>query len=448
MVKAITTRNGQIKTIDLATATYADFFGIERSTQSVQLLYNRVGFMRACVEKRATAISLLPYTIYAQGSDKPIYRQDDTNFPNAVKWIQDISMLIRLFDMSLVLADGAFCIKEQQGTTITGLHYCNPLSVNLIQGKDFSITGIQHTHKSGSITYALEDVINIYQPSPYKEIGGIDSVLTSLGVSASGAASVIYNLTDFLAKYTKGGMIKPTFLSVDTGNGTIIPKEEKERIKSLWRRIWGSRFTSGTTEILSTAVKPVTVGEGIADLKGTNLTPEQKQDIAAAFGVPASLVLPNAANYATAEKDEENFYELTVFPAALFLQKELNKQLLAQVGLEIEFDFDKTPVRANRFLKRAQGLQMLVGGAPILTQNEAREMLNLDALPEIQQPVNDPNPTDPVVKSELRNWKRVAASGRDFKTAYIPDEIAVVIRERLTAKMPIEKAFEPPFEVF
>jgi len=443
MVKAIIKDGKTLKTISLANATYADLFGIEKSTQSVQTLYHHVGFMRACAEKRATALSLLPYTIYKQGTDKPLYRQDDTDHPKAIQWLIDLPILLRLFDMSLTLADGAFAIKEQSGTTITGLHYCNPNTITLVQGKNGEITQIQHTQHASVQSYALEDVINIYQPNPYKEVGGIDSLLSSLGVSAAAAASVIYNLTDFFSKYTKGGMIKPTFLSVDTGNGTIIPKEEKERIKSLWRRIWGSRFTSGTTEILSTAVKPVTVGEGIADLKGTNLTPEQKEEIAAAFGVPASLVLPNAANFATAEKDEENFYELTVFPAALFLQKELNRQLFAQVGLEIEFDFDKTPVRANRFLKRATSLQMLTGGVPVLTQNEAREMLNLDPLAFPQSPSDNP-----IVKAELRNWKRIAQTGREFKTIHVPDEIAVVIRERLAAKMAIEKAFEPPYEVF
>jgi phage portal protein BeeE len=123
------------------------------------------------------------------------------------------------------------------------------------------------------------------------------------------------------------------------------------------------------------------------------------REIANAFGVPEFYLSSDVANYATAENYSLTFNEDVIQAELELIETALNDQLLGQVGLRMTFHAERLEVFQKSELAKAQGITELVG-APILSVNEGREMLELDPVPGgdwDEEQDDTPAPAPPIV---------------------------------------------------
>jgi hypothetical protein len=204
--------------------------------------------------------------------------------------------------------------------------------------------------------------------------------------AALSAAGVLYNVNEFAAAFFKRGAIKATLLTVE-GNP---PPAERERLKAWWQRFFTGINKAFAAEVVSAAVTPVVVGEGLSELTNTELTATEREEIATALGVPHSLVMSNAANFATAEADRLTFYDMTVVPQANAIARQLNAQLFAPAGMRFEWHPQELQIYQADENERASAFATYVNAG--IKQSIAAQMLGLN-LPEGVEPEDlDPEP--------------------------------------------------------
>jgi SPP1 gp7 family putative phage head morphogenesis protein len=200
------------------------------------------------------------------------------------------------------------------------------------------------------------------------------------------AAGVLYNVNEFAAAFFKRGAIKATILTVE-GNP---PQAERERLKAWWQRFFTGINKAFAAEVVSAAVTPVIVGEGLSELTNTELTATEREEIATALGVPHSLVMSNAANYATAEADRLTFYDMTIVPQANVIARQVNAQLFAPAGLRFEWHPQELAIYQADENERATAYATYVGAQ--MKPSIAAQIVGLQ-LPEGVEPEDlDPEP--------------------------------------------------------
>ena len=90
------------------------------------------------------------------------------------------------------------------------------------------------------------------------------------------------------------------------------------------------------------------------------------REIAAAFGIPLSLLTSDSANYATAQSDMRLFYENTIKARLMMYEAALNEQVLGAMGLHIKFTPEALAIYQEDEAERSGALLNLVNaGIPL-----------------------------------------------------------------------------------
>jgi hypothetical protein len=178
------------------------------------------------------------------------------------------------------------------------------------------------------------------------------------------------------------------------------------------------------------------------------------EEISHAFGIPKTMLLADAANYATAKEDRMGFWQETIRPRAeVWIQSVINEQLLNERGLRLEFAFDEMDifqqdeqVRAASYYNYIQagmkpsiaaqilGIELPADYEYAMLDEDAKEVREVEA-------VNDDSRPRPVVTDELRAWLRFEEARfgkedkREFECKFTPSALAGAIQGALeTAK--------------
>lgn len=422
------------------------FMGEEDSTRvGVEILWKEQSVFHQCINLRAGAMQNMPWAIYSSGAD-PIWDSTEGAVPSNLQWASNLPRLLYQWEASLCTVGASYTLKTQGGRGIDGLQYFNPLKIEpLVNARD-GIYAYRRALPQGMETYQAEDIFAIFLPDPFHELGPG----ASEGLASRRNARVLRAVEGFLQNHMDNGLIKRTILTVDS-EGRPQP-EELERLESWWQRFLGG-WKNAEAKVMSKAVKPHVIGEGLGDIDNAELTEDQRKGIAAGFGIPYSLVSSNAANYATAQADQVNFYSMTVIPRAKMLQREMNRQLFSPFGLEFRFEPEKVEVMQAVELEKAQAVMQVVG-RPVLTVNEGRALLGYDPLEEAEDAPTAPQRDEDVTpeqQEEVRQWRRrVQRRGRDarFNAERLTTKQAQVIRQRLATGAPLDLVFAPPYSGF
>jgi len=90
------------------------------------------------------------------------------------------------------------------------------------------------------------------------------------------------------------------------------------------------------------------------------------REIAAAFGIPLSLLTSDSANYATAQSDMRMFYENTIKARLMLYEAAFNEQVLGEMGLQIKFTPEALAIYQEDEAERSGALLNLVNaGMPL-----------------------------------------------------------------------------------
>ena len=432
MAKAIFLGN-EVKNLSLTDPqAWADVLGweVNKGDLTAPLAASAVGWVYRCIHIRAGAVASLPWAIYR--GDEKIIDQDETSL--ALPWADDLGTMLYLTESALCIYGYAYWRKViNRGRSISELRWWSPETTTPVWDAALGLVAFDRRVNNRLARYPKEEIVYFRIPSAAHET----EPGTSPVAAALDDAGILYNVNQFASSFFKRGAIKATLLTVE---GDPL-QSERERLKSWWRRAFEGIGNAWSTEVISAAVKPVIIGEGIAELGNTELTQERREGISTAMGVPHSLVMSNAANFATAQSDTQGFYDWTIRPQARILANVLNRQLFAPLGLQFRFNIESLSIYQEDEEQRSGALLNLVNaGVPLplameilgvdlpgtLTYEELQSQLApvevapipAPALPPPPPPVEDGKAID---LKRFRSWaaKRKQPDPDDFKSDHL-----------------------------
>ena len=417
---------------------WADLFGMEPATKlSAPAAWSAVGYVNRCVDLRAGAVSALPWVV--SRGDTEIATSDDIG---ALPWLNNVTKMLYLTEAALAIGGQAYWYKlRNRRKEPIELRWFAPGTMTPI----WTPAGLAHFERklnNQTIHIPADDIAYFRQSNPMHETEpGPSPVSVALA-----DANVIHNLNTFAADFFERGAIRATMLTVEGG----IPAEaDKEKLKSAWQRALHGLKNAFSVEVFSSSVKPVSIGDGVGDLNNAEITSEKREAISAALGVPHSLVVSNAANFATAQADRLNMYDFTIIPQADHIASVLNRYLFDPLGLDFKFQPDTLPIYQTDESDRAAtfGAYVLGGIMPSIAAQivgvrlpEGIEYADLDPEPTpltidvtpVSRPALDDSGEDEQDDAEdkavelrrFRTWagKRANADPAKFRSDILTDE--------------------------
>lgn len=382
-----TDATGQTKSLNLLDKEawreiFPEFYdGADRNPSLIQL-YREQGFLRRAVDVRASALSDIPWSVTQQGGDDPVWTHDG-EVPEQLQAISDLQHVLFEIEASLTLLGRAYRLKEVRQGQEMGLRILPAQQMKPQKGRYSSdVDHYKRTVNGDTEKHQPEDVVAVHYPDAFT-----DRPPTGPGRSAKNDAEVLHALSRFLDSFLDRGLIKATILTVEGG----APEKERNRLEKWWNRWFSGANKGGQQKVINSAVEPKTVGDGLSDLSDTEIVQQARQAISTALGVPHSVVMSDAANFATANADRLNFYQQTIIPDARLIESALNRQYFRERGFRFEFHPDRVEALQAYELEKAEAVQKVVG-RPVLSVDEGRELLGYEPVGQ-DEPAPPPRPS-------------------------------------------------------
>ena len=423
---------------------------------NVNTYFRRTPWLFRGIELRANAVSSMPFRIMRGETEV----DNSEKWTNKVGFLPDPSALLWLTEAALCLWGTAYYWREKNRVKGLPLRYIVPSTITPKLDEVAGLVGFVRQVGTLRKEATTDDIVYLWKPDPYIEIGPPQS---SPVMAAMSAAGVLFNIDAFAAAFFKHGAIKATMLTVE-GN----PSEpEKDRLRDWWARAIGGINNAFNANVFSASVKPVVVGEGLESLTNNVLTADKRADVATALGIPQTILFSADAGGlgggGVVRQDDVHFYDKTVVPECRFIAGVLNAQIFTPLGLRLDFQPETLDVFQADENNRAAAFAAYVGAG--LPKSLTAEMLGLelpegweyaDLDPEEPAQVAPTSPTtaqdaslggtdintqvDEIVAGltkaavdDLRAWRRKSAKrGRlaDFESATIPVDVMDAIKAR------------------
>jgi len=257
------------------------------------------------------------------------------------------------------------------------------------------VTAFERTTQAGRVILPADQVVYDQAPNPFAELGP--------GSSALDRAMNAAGIGDAQAKMLKSYYERGAPMTLFSYSG-VIDQSEGKALTDWWNNIIRRGQQAYKAVLMRGDVKPQVFGSNARDAFTPEIIAWVRQEICIAFGIPVSVMESSAANFATAESDRAVLQENTVRPLINRVFAAWNGQYYSKQGLELWAEHDATNAASVAFLNKAKALSELVG-KPVLTIDEARQMLALDPMPEqeqqaMQPPVEQPQPPQPEPQRE------------------------------------------------
>jgi len=379
---------------------------------NVNTYYTRTPWLFRGIELRANAVGAMPFRIMR--GDVEV--DNSEKWTNAVGFLPDPGSLLWLTEAALCLWGMAYYWREKNRVKGLPLRYIVPSTIEPVITETAGLTGFWRTPGATRKWATTDDVVYLWKPDPYVEIGPPQS---SPVMAAMSAAGVLFNIDAFAAAFFQRGAIKATMLTVE-GN----PAEpEKDRLKDWWKRAVGGINNAFNANVFSMSVKPVTVGEGLESLTNSVLTADKRADVATALGIPQTILFSADAGGlgggGVVRQDDVHFYDKTVVPECRFIAGVLNTQIFAPLGLRLAFMPETLDVFQADENNRAAAFAAYVGAG--LPKSLTAEMLGLE-LPEgweyadLDPEEPEPEPMAPATPGEQPAALQDAQPGEDVNS--------------------------------
>lgn len=344
--------NNPIKTVSLSElpeSAWVYLTGQTTGDLSLHDYYVSVPWLFRGVDIRASTVASMPFSIYKGDNEV----DSSADYQNVVKILPNPKRLLSLVEASLTIWGYAYAIKVRSAFTVKDVRY---LLATSVVSKITSAGEITFTRRidGQEKVFTPDEIMYWWATDPFVEIGPPKS---SPAQAAANAAGVLFNVDKFGAAFFERGAIKATLLTTKN-----IQKQERDRLKDWWRRMFGRGTESAwQTDIVNAdAVTPVVIGEGLDSLENTDLSGSKRIDIAAALGIPYSVLFSNASNRSTAEQDDLHLYTKTIIPECELIEEVLNAQLFSKMGYRFKFTPENLDIFQEDENARAASLAQLI----------------------------------------------------------------------------------------
>lgn len=366
--------------------------GAPDNNQQLDLM-NKVDWLYRATELIMISIADIPFYLTTERGTE---LDSSYDWQNTVGFMPDPFGLIQLIGGGLFLYGYAYLLRDNAlGTLVKNLRYMRPKSITAVIDDAKGLTGFERMMPDGTTKKfePAKDIVYFWLPDSNVEIG---PPLSWPAQAAFSAAAELYNMSAFKAAYFERGAVKATILQIPPNT----KKEEASLVKIYWQKFVTGVKNAFASNILSTEVKTTVIGEGLEALSDKNLTDQARQSIATAAGIPQSLLLSNAANYATALQDKRNLYDNKLIPWSSFIANIFNQQLFKDYGYKFKFAPEEMELYQQDENDRAQALKSYTDAGMKLSI--AAEMLGLDLPEGVDYADLDPEPK-PIIQPAVQN---------------------------------------------
>lgn len=416
------------------------------SATDIMTFYERVAWLYRGTNARADALANIPFCYAVNGEDK-----EDYELPFKLH----VDHLLNQIEGDLTLYGAAYVwLDNETPLPFKRIERLLPTTIKPKYEAEAGLVGWKRTINGKVREFDLDEIAYVWLPNRRRELGpGTPPAVASLA-----AAGVLRYMDIFSNKFFEDGTMMPLVIGIDDGT----PETDVQRIESwLSRRMTGIKNAFAAIAIRG-GITPQILGQNDLDkLAMVELSTSKREDIATALGVPHSLLFSNAANYATANQDALNWYEMTIIPESKRIEDALNEQLFEPLaGVSFKFKPDQLEMFQQREADKAIKLVTLYKER-IISKNEVREQAGYDPIeggdeieepeppPQFNQPPNaqqgnqepEEEDSEKAFFADLKRWKSKAMrrlkEGKslavEFKSEYIDDALASAIEGALEA---------------
>lgn len=364
-----------LKSIPLSKFTAADFgYTSDVRKLPVDTAYREVGWYRRGIDIRANGVTEMPFDVLRNG--EAVYSEVDAvdKLPPVLNVFPILGQLTRDID----LHGAAYAVYE---TNQYGMNQAwrrlHPSSIN--PEYNLSTGELSHfTRRYGNkqMRLELDDLLYLWMPPDNSE----NRPGAGVGLTALLAATSLLNKDKFTAYYFENGAINPTIVKI--GGFATQPTDEKEKVRGYLNRLMTGIKNAFKVIPLDGDIDVFTLISNLKDMAMTDLTLQQREDIATTLGIPQSLLFSNAANYATAMQDDIHFYDKTIVPFYRgVLAAQLNDKLFHKAGFEIRPAKSRLEVFQKQEAQKAFSLLPMFQ-SDLYWANEIRAKMGDDPLPQ------------------------------------------------------------------
>lgn len=340
----------------------------------------------------AGAVSRMPLCIYRG-------EEDVTEIELPRYWSD---LMYRLTE-SYLLFNAAYCLKESNGyganvqwrfLVSPAMQYKTDPVTGKLTGFVYSGTPIPDYEKS---------LLWWWWPNVLAEVGPGSGPTNA----ALNDATLIKYLTEFAMSYFQRGGFPVTLLQL----GGPITQQEQEKIESWWNSMIAGVKRAFRAVLITNKITTTQIGSNIKDTIAPELYDQSARNVAIAYGIPISILMSDAANYATALEDHVKFYTETAIPITERMIEVWNERVFEPQGLTIEAEPEQLEIMQQYELQKAQTLSALVGG-PIMTRAEARALLGYEDEPEEVENAAPESTTEPTTTDEAQEDEAIEMEGK------------------------------------
>lgn len=436
---------------------FPDLFPMAPSQTEVSS-YNLVSWVYRCVNLRSDTIAGLPRAFFRGPNFDE--RLEDSEVPP--EWTSvDFDWLLWRTEAARCIWGASYWVKGPD------LMWLNPASMRIEYNRDRTEI-LRFRQIVGNGEWTPDELV--YQPlwNPANDLApGISPAhvaLTAAGLSRA--------LGLWPSAFFERGAIPAVVLT--TERELKEDDSEAKRIKAMWKKATSGVRRYWETVVMGKGITPKIIGMPVDQLAIPELSQETREDIAACFGVPITMLQQSAANYATAREDTQGYYKGTAFPEAKRIQSAANIQVFRPAGYEMRFLFEEVEAIQQDEAEKATGISDLMeevrnqSDSGLLTRPRAVWLVESlwdqmglkfpeefpDEEPEEPEPTDEDGTEESAgdmapemvqaqqamqqaaqnLRKDLRRWRRkVKSRGVDspFTSEHIPEWVGKAIRMRL-----------------
>lgn len=285
----------------------------------------------------AQVVQATPFKLIREGTTDAVKvpeLQKLLQFPNARDTFADV-LYVTVFHLKLT--GWAFWLKVQP--TLAGdrpreLWPLNPKRVRpVLSQQTGELIGWKYRVGSQDIPYTLDEVMVFRRPHPDNDIYGLGDY-----EAGEELISDFVNRQEWQKMFWKNGAAPSALMVLEESAHDL---ESFKRAKAAWMAEHGGRANSGKISWLTGKWKIERIGltaQEMQDLEHKQFSIEQ---IFQLHGVPLTVAgIREAANYATAEIDDQRFRTYTVYPIVKIIADTMNTDLVLGWGEKLRIQFD------------------------------------------------------------------------------------------------------------
>jgi HK97 family phage portal protein len=342
---------------------------------AIETAYAEVPWFGSGIDHRANAFSNMPFDLMRIGSNEPI--ADDSNYEEELADMPELNIFRVLSNLiaDLDLYGTAYAVYETNQFGMNGAwRRLHPSSINPWHNPSTGeLLWFYRSTVGQQIKIGLDDPGFLWLWMPERDRENYPG--KGVGWRALRAATAINAIDAFQAVFFKNGAINPTIVQMK-GFGTQ-PKDEKDRVQNVLQRLMSGIANAFKIVPLDGDVNVFTLMQNLRDMAMEVQTTQQRENISTAMQVPQSMLFSNAANFATAQQDDFNFYDKAIAPMANRIVKpQLNERFFRPLGYRIEYQKSRLEVYQKLELENSDKLVVLLDRG-VMDVNEIRSQVNL-----------------------------------------------------------------------